>query len=538
VSPPQQSSAAGEPLLLRCPGSPAEALPAAGWVLLAPPGAALHTASLVRAQRALAAQPHCVGVLDLAPGELPSLALALALAPERAGALLASAAALRACGGLPHPDDPLGCARAALRLATSFELTASGTPLATSAGPSAVPDTLRGQFAREALRRLSLEDLYPMLREAGGPPAALASSDLATRLYASGLWAEAVGVAHHAQTLAEGLDPGTDLRWARRPGGVPQPRPTRVCAPPPDPLVSFIVPTHDRPLLLARALESIAAQGVADCEAIVVNDAGADPSGALESFRHTLGGGGRVTLVHHDRNRGLAAARNTGLRLARGRYVGFLDDDDRLLPHHLEALLPRLALGARAVHGDVRTVHETLPQPFAYQERSELVYQFEYDARSFCVGNLFPVHALLCERSLLAEAGGFDESLPALEDWDLWLRVFERAPPERVPRVTAELRKRPAADHMTGRNQSIWLELTAHIYEKTLGAERADPELRALRVRGLLQMCADLQLPFPRAAARWLRGARPADEIDPGDPLDYLQRVALPSAAARAAAGG
>ncbi len=58
---------------------------------------------------------------------------------------------------------------------------------------------------------------------------------------------------------------------------------------------------------------------------------------------------GRITLVNHDRNRGLAASRNTGLRLAKGVYIAYLDDDDRFLPDHLGTLVACLERGEHHV---------------------------------------------------------------------------------------------------------------------------------------------------------------------------------------------
>ena len=214
----------------------------------------------------------------------------------------------------------------------------------------------------------------------------------------------------------------------------------------------------------------------------MVDDGGSSPEPVLARFRHALGGGGRLTLVSHDRNRGLAAARNTGMRLARGRFVGFLDDDDRLLPNHLAALLPTLRRGARVVYGDVRSVIETPSSPLPTTESMVLHYQFEYEAASYAVENYFPVHALLCERSLLLEAGPFDESLPVLEDWELWLRVFRISLPRHVRRVTAEVRQRSDGSNMTMERRCHWAEVSAQVYARTLDLEERDPQLRKRRV--------------------------------------------------------
>ena len=82
-------------------------------------------------------------------------------------------------------------------------------------------------------------------------------------------------------------------------------------------------------------------------------------------------------------------------------------------------MLPPLQLGARVVHGDVRNVLEAPAYPLPYTPDLVIHYQFDYDPATFPIENCFPVHSLLCERELLCEAGGFDETLSVLEDWDL-----------------------------------------------------------------------------------------------------------------------
>jgi glycosyltransferase involved in cell wall biosynthesis len=107
--------------------------------------------------------------------------------------------------------------------------------------------------------------------------------------------------------------------------------------PEPAPAVSVIVPTRDRPEMLERALASISRQTMQDWECVVVND------GAAGSV--TLPDDSRFRLLDHDRPHGPSAARNSGLRAARGEYVAFLDDDDELTPDALRVLRSAAAPG-------------------------------------------------------------------------------------------------------------------------------------------------------------------------------------------------
>src|SRR3972149_933183 len=92
----------------------------------------------------------------------------------------------------------------------------------------------------------------------------------------------------------------------------------------PHPLVSVIVPTYNRPDTLKRTLESIAAQTYKRIEAIVVNDAGEDVSGVIDTFHDRLS----IKYLVHGKNKGLAAVRNTAIKHATGQYIAYLDNDD------------------------------------------------------------------------------------------------------------------------------------------------------------------------------------------------------------------
>lgn len=100
------------------------------------------------------------------------------------------------------------------------------------------------------------------------------------------------------------------------------------------PLVSVVIPTHNRPELLREALASVAAQTFTDWEVVVVDDGSTPPidAAALETMV-----GGRLRLVRHEQPRGVAAARNSGFAAARGELIAQLDDDDRLAPEALSA---------------------------------------------------------------------------------------------------------------------------------------------------------------------------------------------------------
>ena len=511
--------APADPRVACCTLPGAAAPDAAGrpFVLLAPPDARVRPDAVAAACARLERAPQLGGVIDLeAPDPASSIALDLCLWPEHVEGLLIRAELLWALPACSDPADLLARAHWALAAASVAELAASGSPLVEASVPVRAGGDELARYHGAAVRAFAVEDLYPLLRAPGGMHQFLPCLlDWTSRLLRRETYAPGFALGDYAMSILERRNPGCGPRISAAP-----------CEPGRgDPRVTLIVPTLDRPLFLERALQSLAEQTCQDFEVIVVNDGGRDPAAVLERFRPRLAGGGRLTVVHHDRNRGLAAARNTGLRLARGRYVGFLDDDDRLLPHHLAVLLPALARGARAVHGDTRSVGEvgTRADALPCTQSVSLLYCSSYAPLPFQLDNQFPVHSVLCERALLVECGGFDESLPVLEDWDLWLRVFALAPPLRVPRVVCEVRTRSDGSRMTEQRARRWPLALAHIYGKTLQRERVAPGLRVARLRHLLQVCRERAQPFPREAQTWLAGGEGLGAIDPDDPLRFLE---------------
>src|SRR5690606_29649457 len=121
------------------------------------------------------------------------------------------------------------------------------------------------------------------------------------------------------------------------------------------PMFSVIVTTWNRPLLLAAALASIHAQSFRDFEVILVNDCGESVETSLTSCDITL------SYLRLGRNSGPAAARNAAHRLARGRYLVYLDDDDLYLPNHLQTLADALqAHPDEVVYSDALFVTERI----------------------------------------------------------------------------------------------------------------------------------------------------------------------------------
>ncbi|MFH1117065.1 MAG: glycosyltransferase [Pseudomonadota bacterium] len=181
------------------------------------------------------------------------------------------------------------------------------------------------------------------------------------------------------------------------------------------PAASVIIPTYNRAHVLGRAIGSVLAQSYRDFELIVVDDGSTDDTAALPACRDE-----RVTLVRQD-NRGVSAARNTGIRHSRGRLTAFLDSDDEWLPDKLARQVgrPESEQPDFICHTDEIWLRDgkTVPQKRIHRKQGGRFFE-----RSLQRCLISPSSVML-SRSLLDRIGWFDEDLPAAEDYDLWLRI-------------------------------------------------------------------------------------------------------------------
>lgn len=191
----------------------------------------------------------------------------------------------------------------------------------------------------------------------------------------------------------------------------------------PIPTVSIVVPTYNRAATLGRALGSIRAQTYGDHETIIIDDGSTDETPAL---LQRLNGHPALRCVRVPHG-GAAAARNYGIRLARGRYVAFLDSDDAWTPDKLERQLETQAQsGAEVIHCDMlRRLPDGRTRLMATPtiERGRILRRGGLDYQTKGLG----IQSVLAETRLLKRIGGFDPSLPALEDLELLLRLAQVA---------------------------------------------------------------------------------------------------------------
>lgn len=190
-----------------------------------------------------------------------------------------------------------------------------------------------------------------------------------------------------------------------------------------EPLVSVCVPTRDRAAWLGEALASVFAQTLQDFEVIVCDDGSVDDTLAVVAGRADR----RLHFLRHERPLGVAAARNACLLAARGRYVAWLDSDDRYLPRMLEVQSAALERHARAafVHGGFHVIDASgrrlpdWPQPFA----GDVVEPGPEAFRELALRCYVSAPTVLVRRVVHEAVGPYRTTLPTAEDWEMWMRL-------------------------------------------------------------------------------------------------------------------
>lgn len=191
---------------------------------------------------------------------------------------------------------------------------------------------------------------------------------------------------------------------------------------PSNPKVSVIIPTYNRAHVLGRALRSVLNQAYQDFELIVVDDGSSDATvEVMSGFADS-----RIRYLHHEENRGAAAARNSGIKAARGEYVAFLDSDDEWLPEKLEKQIEafrQVSSRVGVVYTDMWLIGEDGVRKYWHAARimpeDGLVYDRLLGDR---LGGM-SLPSVVVRRACFAKAGMFDEDFPRLIDTDLFMRL-------------------------------------------------------------------------------------------------------------------
>jgi glycosyltransferase involved in cell wall biosynthesis len=184
------------------------------------------------------------------------------------------------------------------------------------------------------------------------------------------------------------------------------------------PFITVIIPTHNRATMIERALQSVYAQTWRDFELIVVDDGSTDGTSELAMVRS---GDPRLRVLRLPENRGVSYARNVGVRAASAPWIAFLDSDDEWLPAKLER---QIRWTKEHPAGNVVQTKEIWIRRGQRVNPPKTHEKFGGDLFAASLERcMITPSSVLLRKALITESGGFNEMLPACEDYDLWLKI-------------------------------------------------------------------------------------------------------------------
>lgn len=267
-----------------------------------------------------------------------------------------------------------------------------------------------------------------------------------------------------------------------------------------EPLFSIIIPTYNRALKVARAIESVLSQTFTDYDIWVIDDGSID-----QTAQHLKPYLDRIHYLFQE-NGGVASARNLGVQQSSGRYVAFLDSDDRWYPHKLAIISamiqthPEIGL----FYSQCVVVDETGES--LWVNKSKAAYNNTYLA--LLMRDFITLSSAVVRRDCLEYVGKFDTTMVPCEDWDLWLRIVIKYPIYLVPEILV-LYEHSDQSKLTS-NTLNWLNAHDRVIEK---AFTRDPTLKQnIRQMVLANMAYAkgriwLNAKEDREALRWLNQA-------------------------------
>lgn len=184
-------------------------------------------------------------------------------------------------------------------------------------------------------------------------------------------------------------------------------------------LVSVIIPTHNRENLVGKAIDSVLAQTYKNVEIIVVDDASTDNTENMINKNYF----NEINYVKVEKSKGGNHARNLGVQNAKGNYIAFLDDDDTWHSSKLEkqmnlfnndSSIGLVYTGTKVIYTSTGHNYKNIPK-----------IEGDLSDKIFIKNYIGTTSTVAMKKSIFEEAGGFDIKMPALQDYDLWIRVSQ-----------------------------------------------------------------------------------------------------------------
>lgn len=291
------------------------------------------------------------------------------------------------------------------------------------------------------------------------------------------------------------------------------------------PEVSIIIPTFNRRDTLCRALDSVLLQQGVSFEVIVIDDGSIDGTDQLIAEKYP-----QVSYFYQE-NQGPAAARNRGIEKARGEWIAFLDSDDAWLPGKLEAQLEFMRrdniYGAQSSGRDESRPYRICQTEEIWIRNGKRVNPMKKHQKygGFIFEKCLPLcivspSAVMIHRSLFEDVGLFDESLPACEDYDLWLRIAAQFPIGLIERpyitkygghADQTSHKYPAMDRFRIHSLKKILDSGVLTKEQTAAAQAMLEEKTRIYTQGALKRTVGARFIAPMSLDSGVINAAPTD---------------------------
>jgi len=257
---------------------------------------------------------------------------------------------------------------------------------------------------------------------------------------------------------------------------------------PDTPTVSVIIPAYNTAPYIADTLDSVFAQTFTDFEVILINDGSADTDKleeVIEPYRE------RIVYLRQE-NRGPSAARNAGIRCARGKYIAFLDSDDSWFSEYLSEQIKflRNSQGVDMVYSDSLMYADTPLSGKGFFEVYPPRSPVKFD--NLLKGCSILTHCVVVQTRIVREVGLFDEEFRLLEDIDLWLRIANNGGMIACNKqVLARRRYRPRSlSHVNSREMN---EAQLRVMKKLGASLNLPAEMRLALGREIEHVQADLE---------------------------------------------
>ena len=234
-----------------------------------------------------------------------------------------------------------------------------------------------------------------------------------------------------------------------------------------EPTVSVIIPAYNAAEYIGSALDSVLSQSFTDYEVIVINDGSPDTAQLEEALKPYSA---KVVYLKQE-NRGAAAARNAGLRIARGQFVAFLDADDFWLPDYLMSQINFIESSkADMVYADAELLGDSEHSGRTYMQTAPSSGEVSAESLLALRCNVI-TSGVVGRRQPIIEVGMFDEAIKRGHDFDLWLRLAKHG-------VSITYQRKVLLKH--------------RILESSLSGDSASQNQRALKVLDTIRQRGNL----------------------------------------------